>query len=139
MDIQSYECIDETTSRAIEKGLREYNSKYAEINIKDFTVRFSYKDEIIGGALGHTYYDWLFLKWLWVHENFRNQGIGTRIMSKVEEIASARSCNGIHLDTFSFQAKEFYQKLGYDVFGNIENHPMQYEKYFLRKYLPKIK
>jgi ribosomal protein S18 acetylase RimI-like enzyme len=57
-------------------------------------------------------------------------------MKKAEEIAANRGCLGIRLDTFSFQAPGFYEKLGYRIFGRLANHPKGHERIYYFKELP---
>ncbi len=57
-------------------------------------------------------------------------------MERAEEIARANDCVGMWLDTFEFQAREFYEKLGFEVFGTLDDHPIGQKKFFLRKRFP---
>ncbi len=91
--------------------------------------------EIIGGMLGEMYYRGLHISLLWVSENLRKTGLGTTMIGKAEDLARESSCTLIYLDTFSFQAPKFYEKLGFEVFGKIENFPENYTRYFLLKRL----
>jgi hypothetical protein len=54
-------------------------------------------------------------------------------MQKIEHEATRRNCIGVHVDTYSFQALDFYLKLGYQVFGVIEDHPKGHQRYYLQK------
>ena len=69
---------------------------------------------MIGGLWGRTVYDWLFVEHLFVPEHLRGRGLGTALMRKAEEVAIARDCIGVCLDTFDFNAPGFYRKLGYE-------------------------
>ncbi len=71
----------------------------------------------IGGLWGKSMYDWLFVELLAVPETLRGTGTGTALMQQAESVAVSRGCVGVWLDTFSFQAKPFYEKLGYAEFG----------------------
>ena len=68
-------------------------------------------------------------------EEARGQGTGRRILIAAEEEAVRRGCRYAWLDTFSFQARGFYEKLGYSVFGTLEDYPAGHSRYFLRKTL----
>ena len=92
-------------------------------------------DAIIGGLWGESYYDWLFINFLIVPDKFRKCGIGSALMKKAEEIAANRGCLGIRLDTFSFQAPGFYEKLGYRIYGRLVNHPKGHERIYYFKEL----
>ncbi len=88
-----------------------------------------------GGLSGHVSYGWLFIELLWVDERARSQGQGSRLMLAAEDEALKRGCRKAWVDTFSFQAKRFYEKLGYTVFGELEDYPPGHNRYFLRKSL----
>lgn len=68
-----------------------------------------------------------------VPESLRGQDVGTALMQRAEAMARERGCVGAWLDTFAFQARGFYEKLGYNVFGEIPDHPVGSARYFLRK------
>lgn len=89
----------------------------------------------IGGLTGWTDHDWVFVHLLYLPEHLRGQGFGRDLMARVEAFARERGCTGIWLDTFSFQARGFYEKLGYAVFGTIEDHPVGGARYFMQKRL----
>ena len=94
------------------------------------------KDEtgtVQGGLIGRVVYGWLFVELLHVPEAARGEGLGTRIMNQAEQFARARGLAGIWLDTYHFQAPEFYRKLGYTVFGTLEGHPRDGRRFFLEK------
>jgi len=87
----------------------------------------------IGGLWGHTGCDWMFVQYLAVPEACRGQDLGTSLMLRAEQLARTRGCIGVWLDTFSFQTPGFYKKLGYSVFGGIEDHPVGHQRIFLNK------
>jgi GNAT superfamily N-acetyltransferase len=92
---------------------------------------------LVGGLVGGTSYGWLLVKVLWVAEELRGQGLGARIMKLAEEAALSRGCHGAWLDTSSARARSFYEKLGYEVFGMLENRegekPQGHARFFLCK------
>ena len=92
-------------------------------------------DQIQGGLLGQVYYKGMHVQLLWVDESLRQMGVGSSLLKKAEELARESSCTLIYLDTFSFQAPKFYEKIGFEVFGKIENFPETYTRYFLVKRL----
>jgi len=77
----------------------------------------------------------MFVELLFVPECLRGQGTGRQLMEQAEVVAREHGCVGIWLDTFSFQAPGFYQKLGYAVFGEIGNYPPGHSRFFLHKHL----
>jgi GNAT superfamily N-acetyltransferase len=89
--------------------------------------------EVIGGLWGETMFAHLHVDLLFVPEDLRRTGIGRRIMIDAEEEAIRRGCRGAWLDTYSFQARGFYERLGYAMFGTIENYPPGHSRFFLKK------
>ena len=85
------------------------------------------------GLTGRTSAAWLFVELLWLPEPLRGTGLGTRVMMAAEAEAVRRGCIGAHLDTYDFQAPGFYRKLGYEVFGSIEDHPPGHTRFWMRK------
>jgi GNAT superfamily N-acetyltransferase len=107
-------------------------SGYRELAI---LLRDPSSGETVGGLSARIVYDWLFIELVFVPEAVRNQGIGSQLLKKAEGIAIERRCAGIWLDTFSFQARGFYERNGYHVFGTLDDHPRGGQRFFLRKKL----
>jgi GNAT superfamily N-acetyltransferase len=93
------------------------------------------KGSPVGGLSGWTVFDWLFVELLFVPEDLRGQGHGQALMARAEGFGRERGMTGIWLDTFSFQARPFYEKLGYTVSGTIPDHPVGGSRYILTKRL----
>jgi GNAT superfamily N-acetyltransferase len=93
------------------------------------------RDAIMGGAFGDLWGGWLELTLLWVAEPLRGQGYGARLLLAAEEEARTKGCRGVFLSTFSFQARPFYERFGYEVFGELPDHPEGYSLYFMKKML----
>lgn len=91
--------------------------------------------EILGGALGNTWGLWLYVSEVWVDPAIRGKGYATKLMTAIEHLAIERRCSYSYLDTFSFQARPLYEKLGYKVFGTLEDHPKGHTHYFMKKSL----
>lgn len=72
---------------------------------------------------------------LWVHDELRGQGYGTALLQAAEAEARARACHVVVLETHSFQAPDFYQRLGYTMTGFHEDYPYGHRQYFLHKRL----
>ena len=88
---------------------------------------------IVGGAVGETNWEWLHVTVLAVSEDLRGQGWGSHLMREMERLARDRGCHHVWVDTFSFQARPFYERLGFRVFGVLPNYPAEQERYFLSK------
>ena len=89
---------------------------------------------IVAGLTGETYGGWLFVKYLWVRDDLRGGGVGRELMAQAEKRAFDRGCHSAWLDTFSFQARGFYKKLGYEEFGTLD-YPPDHKRHFMRKRL----
>lgn len=90
---------------------------------------------IVGACLGKTGNGWLYVGLLWVDDTCRGQDVGTTLMFRAEEEARRRGCYAAHLNTFSFEARPFYEKLGYQLFGTLNDFPRGHTRYFLTKRL----
>ena len=75
----------------------------------------------------------LYIDVLWVKEEFRKEGYGSVLLNEVEKIAKEKGCKLIHLDTFDFQGKDFYLKHGYEIFGVLDDCPMEHKRYYMKK------
>ena len=92
-------------------------------------------DEVVGGVTAVCFGGWLYVSLLWVEKSLRNLGYGTRLMYLVEAEAIKLGCQNAHVDTYSFEARPFYEQLGYELFATLEDYPKGYCKYFLKKRL----
>ena len=89
---------------------------------------------IFAGCIARMYcWNVVYIDTLWVDKNYRNLGLGTKLLKSIEIAAKAKDCYLIHLDTFDFQAKDFYEKNNYVVFGKLENCPQGHCRYYLKK------
>ena len=128
---------DENVRKLIVAPLIEYNTSQAGpgngrpivIALKDDS------EQTIGGLWGHTGYEWLFTQLLVVPQTHRDTGIGSKLMAMAEAEAISRGCIGAWLDTFEFQARGFYERIGYQCFAELPNYPTGYSRYFMKKSL----
>jgi len=88
---------------------------------------------IVAGLWGVASYRWLFVQYLVVPASMRGHGHGSALMLAAESEARRLDCVGLWLDTFSFQARGFYEKLGYRCFGQIDDYPPGEARFFLSK------
>ncbi|MEO5913624.1 MAG: GNAT family N-acetyltransferase [Luteolibacter sp.] len=126
--------ISEADRRFVVQSLVAYNeTRAASEDYCDLTALSRSDGIIVGGLIGYTHWNWLFVRQLWVAEDHRQRGIGSRLMAAAEGEALARGCIHAHCDTFDFQALPFYQKLGYTTFGTLADYPVGHTRYFLSK------
>ncbi len=90
-------------------------------------------DKLIGGAIGFVEYNWYFLDLLYIDEEYRNRNIGTNLIKEIEKFALKEHLTGVRMETWNFQAKGFYEKNGYSVFGEIKDCPPGTIDYHLKK------
>jgi GNAT superfamily N-acetyltransferase len=128
---------EESAWGIIGQGISRYNrQQVGENHFKRLCFVLHAPDQsIVGGVIGATYWGWFFLDLLWVEEGLRGRGYGHRLLTAAEEEARQRGANGVYLDTFSFQAPEFYKRHGYRVFGTLQDFPPGHQRYFLTKQL----
>jgi GNAT superfamily N-acetyltransferase len=118
-------------------GIRDFNEshagpdKFASLCL----VLTGPDDQIVGGLAGATYWDWFYIDVLWVREELRGQGYGRRLLALAEQEARQRGAKSAYLDTFSFQAPDFYMRHGYQVFGELPDFPAGHRRYFMTKQL----
>lgn len=92
-------------------------------------------DQIVGGLIGHTNWEWLYVETLSVATPLRNRGYGRQLMEMAEATARSRNCVGAWVDTYSFQSPGFYERLGYRIFGTLPKYPGTERRIFLMKML----
>jgi len=91
--------------------------------------------QLIAGIRAYTWGGCLDIRSLWVREDFRGEGLGSKLMRAVEQEAIRRGCHIATLETHSFQAPGFYEKLGYEEIGVLDGYPIGHKKHYLKKVL----
>ena len=122
----------------LEDRLHEYNDAQTGITDGQLLALFIRDEQhtIQAGLAGWTWGGCCYIRYLWVHADLRGQGYGTHLMQAAGQEAAARGCHQVLLDTHSFQALAFYQRLGYEVFAVLDEYPRHHQNYYLRKRLP---
>jgi len=90
---------------------------------------------LVGGVWGQVNWNWVHIGLVWVVEALRGTGYGRQLIATMEHAAKERGCTAAHLDTFSFQARPFYESLGYEVFGTLDDYPQGHQRFFMKKTL----
>lgn len=127
---------DHAVRAAISEGLARHNRAYVgEPDIRPIAVVADNPSggDIYGGLWGRTAWDWLHIELLYVSEAARGLGLGKRLIQAAETELLRRNCHSAWVDTYSFQACAFYERLGYEIFGTLENYPTGHKRFFLQK------
>lgn len=134
--------IKESNKKEVEliiDNLVNYNlSKVPQIQKKPFIyinrVIKNNEGKVIAGINSKMYcWNCLYIDSLWVDTDFRKMGFGVKLLNEIEKTAEKEGCKLIHLDTFDFQAKDFYIKQGYEIFGVLNDCPNNHRRYYMKK------
>ena len=128
---------DKETRNTIDQGLFDANVKITGDGHFDpicVTARDS-NSTVIGGVVGEAYWGWVNFTTVWVHPEHRRQGIASEMLLQAEAEAARLGYTQAYLDTFSFQSPDLYLRLGYEVFGQLDNFPADNKRVFMRKTL----
>lgn len=139
-DIQNHN-TNEKEEEHIDDELMVYNLQQVpptqeEPFIKICRCAKNEKGRLIGGILAcSVLWNILYVESVWVEEAYRGEGVASRLLEEVENEAREKGCHLAQLDTFDFQARGFYEKHGYQVFGTLKDAPKGHERYYLCKVL----
>ena len=128
---------NETAETALGAGL---NAHSADLGLPgDWTPRYILgrdpEGAIKAGIRFFTVFEWMFVHLLWVAEPYRGHGVGSRLIADAEQEARERRCRGAYLDTFTFQAPKFYERLGYREFGRLDDFQPGHSRIWFAKRL----
>lgn len=131
------EAPDADDVREVAHGLRQHTLEHKQSLVSRQLGIFIREADgtVSGGLFGRTYWGWLDLNFIWLHEKLRGQGWGARLLALAEQECITRGTPSIVADTTSFQALPFYLKHGFEVFGQLKDRPRGYTSYFIRKHL----
>lgn len=101
-------------------------------------IRDPDSNEPVGGLLGRTNGGWLGIELLFVPEAFRGMGLATQLIALAEDEARNRGCHSVWIDTLNPEALRLYQRLGYEIFGELKDYPVGGSRFFLQKKLGPI-
>jgi GNAT superfamily N-acetyltransferase len=133
-ELQPSEC----DVRVVCEGLLEFNVAHIGLDPQSAPVALFLRDgagQVVGGLIGGWRWRWLYVGKLWVHERYRGNGAGSRLLQAAEAEALAAGCTDAVLDTFGFQAPSFYERHGYKVYATLEGFPPGYRQLFYHKRL----
>lgn len=120
----------------IHQSLINYNLQFFSEDIHSpLAVFYEQEGEILGGITGSTLGNWLRINYFWLEESLRKQGIGSQLIQAMENKAKELGAKYAQVDPFSFQAKPFYEKQGYQVISTLIEYPIKHERYYFMKAL----
>lgn len=131
------ETVDDDLLQTILNGLNEHSLQFTttkgflplSVHVKNAS------GEIVAGAIGKRNWNWLYVELLWVDKSLRGTGLGRKLLTTLEEEGRRRGCERAHLDTFSFQARGFYERCGYETFAILDDYPPGHQRIYLKKVL----
>src|SRR4051794_25529856 len=127
---------DSRDIQALRRGIYEHSVASTGIDGDDISIFVRDADgELRAGLYGWTWGGFLEVNLLWVREQERGHGLGSRLLAAAEAEGQARGCHTAILDTHSFQAPAFYRKHGYELYATIEGYPTGHSKLYFRKRL----
>ena len=137
MNIEVVENPEQALIEYLDKKIADFNWANWEVSErKPLAVQLkSAKGDVVAGAAGRTFGDWLLLNTLWVSDELRGQNIGSQILNQIELAAKKRGCTQCLLDTLNFQAMPFYEKHGYQTQWVQQGYPKTGCKYYMLKAL----
>ena len=121
------------------RKINDFNKNKVPFTQSPDSIFFNYnikneKGEIIGGITSSMHgWNIIFVDVLFIDESYRHHGLGSALIAHLEKEAKAKGCYLIILDTFDFQAKDFYLKLGFKVIGTIDDCPPGHQRFYLTK------
>ncbi len=121
----------------VKRGLVEFADQFTGArNCRDIGVVLRDATGNVGGGItAYTIWDWLQIENLWVKEELRGRGYGYQLLCRAESIAVGYGCRFARLDTFEFEARDFYERQGYIVYSHTDNFPAGHTQFHLRKQL----
>lgn len=119
--------------KIIRDGIVNFNSQIIHDKATHFSVFVKENARIIGGALIWEHSDALYIDVIWCDENYRKKGIGSKILTMIDDEAANKDLSKIFVDTYAFQAQDFYKKHGFYCIGTIPQYLLGHDRMFMRK------
>ena len=121
----------------VENAIDEFNMNYTgDRNYRPVRIFLrDASDVLYGGITADLWGGWMHITYLWMEASLRGQGFGTRLIQAAEDEAREYGCHHAHVETFSFQARPFYEQLGYEVIATLDDYPLGEQHFILKKAL----
>ncbi|PUT40733.1 N-acetyltransferase [Legionella taurinensis] len=123
---------DEAVLRA---GIVKFNVSCIHEQASHFCLFARDDGQLIGGASLWQHSDAFYIDVLWFEDNYRRQGLGSALLDRLDKQAVSAGIKKIFVDTFSFQARDFYEKNGFAVIACVPEYLLGHDRYFLKKSL----
>ena len=129
------ENIESQKSQVIGDLLRSYNRSKREAAESEPLNLYVEDDsgELMAGLVAETFGNWLEIEYLFVKEDLRGQGIGSKLLQQAESEAKQRNCRYVFVNTYQFQAPAFYQKRGYKDVFTLKDYPYTGQRHYYQK------
>lgn len=138
IDYSTSDSVDKEARKEVGSMLSKYNADSLQIDERGEHMEILARNEngeVLGGLYGFTRWTWMYVDWLVLRDDARKKGIGSELMRLCEIECKKREINRIRLNTFGFQAPDFYKKLGFEVVAIEEDFPPDSRTYYMQKYL----
>ena len=131
------ENIESQKSQVIGDLIRSYNRSKREAAESEPLNLYVEDDsgELMAGLVAETFGNWLEIEYLFVKEDLRGQGIGSKLLQQAESEAKKRNCRYVFVNTYQFQAPAFYQKRGYKEVFTLKDYPYTGQRHYYQKEL----
>ena len=137
LEIEQDNAPTPTRIAEVRAGLTAYNeSAVGKAEVRQLAWYLRDKSGTLrGGLVGYLAWRWLIVDLLWVDDTVRGHGYGRALLEHAEGVAREAGCVAARLDTYEFQARPFYERHGYEVFGILEGYPAYTRTYYMKKTL----
>jgi GNAT superfamily N-acetyltransferase len=135
--IESESVLSPDDLAVVQNGMRRHTESqvpWQEYSDRAVVARRA-SGQLVGAAIGEVGRGWLHVSIVWVDAQMRGRGLGTKLLTSLEILAVKEGCRAAYLNTFSYQARPFYAKLGYEVFGTLNDYPPGHMRFFMQKRL----
>ena len=125
----------------LSEGIKSFNQEHMPDEVvfePDTNFAVFAKDEhgkVLGGIRANAFWNYCIIELLWLSKEVRGLGAGRELMNAAENFAKEKGFKHMRTETLSFQAKPFYEKLGFKVFGELPDYPKGHTTYCLVKEL----
>ena len=139
MNIEITSTPDAQDAKTISQGIIDFNNKAIpdlepiEKEVKFFVFSRDKSEHVIGGIRATCFWNTLHIELLWLSATSRGKGVGRKLMEAAESFAKEQGCEKAFVETTSWQAKPFYEKIGYTHIATLNDRPKGHASYYLSR------